>query len=388
MDFNNLVNVAGALYNAFEVPPKEKGGAYARLIFLGLVGWHMFYMEKPGRGFLYILSFAAMMLGWILRIPLLGFLLTLLLDLFSTSIIPMTQYIGAGALIVFFVFDLITLGHQVDKWNATHETGNLIGNRAGKALSNVISIPLKNAANEYNGVVETYQGAIGEFNRKRKKIKKLQNELQQARDRAFGAVSKMQKILTQITVKGSDERDVLDTGNFSGNLNALMLSDSSIVQELGAVFDSSTQEMKATFSVAAQSMQTIGGKAGAVVAVAEMALAAIGEFARQQEEVVKLNQRREEVLSLQMEVETQTMKLEATEKRAAEILKVINAEVPAFNQIYNQFYDAVFPEGFTGQKDIKELTPEQRKMFSDLGSAVSNVLAVIKLKAGNHKRKR
>jgi tetratricopeptide (TPR) repeat protein len=374
-----VLDILGLVWQAAEVPRKEKGGAYARLIFLGLTGWHMFYLDKTARGVLYLLSFAALMFGWILRIPLLGYFLNLLLSILGWSIIPMVQYVGAGALIVFFVFDLITLWHQVDKWNATHETGNLIGNRLGRAASCAISIPLKNAAEEYNGVVETYQAAIEEFKLKKNDVKKLLGELQKARGAALAMVSRMQQILTRITVKGSDVRDTLgDMGDFSAEFNALVRGGSSMFEELGTILNSSTQEMQTAFNAAGQSMQAIEGKAGAVVAVALTAFAAIGELAKQQEEVKKLKQKREEVLIQQEKVETKTMQLEATEKRAAEILKVINAETDAFNHIYNEFYANVFPAGFTGQKDLKELTLEQRKMFSDLGQALRHVLDVIK----------
>jgi TM2 domain-containing membrane protein YozV len=352
-------DIAGAVINMFDVPRKERGGAYARLIFLGLVGWHEFYLDKTVRGALYILSFAVLMIGW-----------------FSGT--PTVQYAGAGALVVFWVFDLVTLWHQVDKWNATHETGNLILNAAGKVASNVISISLKNAAEEYNGVVEAYRRAVKGFKYKKNNVEKLLNELQKARNDALDAVSKMQQILTQIKVNPTDVKDTLgDAGNFSAGLNALLRGDSSMFAELGAVFDSSTQEMQTAFSVVRE-WTALEGKASAFAAVATTALAAIGEFAKQQEKVQELKQKREQVLAQQNKVENKTMQLEATEKRAQEILKVLNAETKAFNHIYDGFCANVFPSGFTGQKDIRELTLEQRKMFSDLGQALSQVLSVIK----------
>jgi hypothetical protein len=375
-----VLDVAKVAINLFEVPRKERGGAYVRLIFLGLVGWHMFYLEKTARGVLYLLSFTVLMFEWILRIPLVGYFLSLLLNVLGWyGIIPMVQYVGAGALIVFWFFDLFTLWRQVDKWNATHETGNLLMNRVGKAASHAISIPLKNAAAEYKGVVETYQETINEFKVKKSNVEQLLKELRRARGKAFGMVSRMQKILTQITVKGSDVQDDLgDMKNFSAEFDALTRGDSTMFEELEVILDSSTQEMQIAFNAAGQLLQTFEGKAGAVVAAAQTALAAIGEFANQQEEIRKLKQKREEVLIRQTEVETTTMQLEATEKRAAEILKVINAQSEAFNHIYNKFHDNVFPEGFTGKKDIRELAPEQRKMFSDLGYALRKVLDVIK----------
>jgi tetratricopeptide (TPR) repeat protein len=357
-------DIAGVILNAAEVPRKEKGGAYARLIFLGLAGWHMFYLEKTVRGVLYILSFAALMLGWFL-------------DWLPYS--PMMRYIGAGALIVFWVFDLFTLWHQVDRWNATHETGNLILNAAGRAASHAISIPLKNAAEEYNGVVETYQEAIEGFKLKKTNVEKLLGKLQKARGNAVTMVSKMQRILTQIKVNPADVQDILgDTEDFSAEFNALIRGDSSMFEGLGVMFDSSTQKMQDAFYAAREWTQAIEGKAGAFAAVAQTALTAIVEVAKQQKKVTELKQRREEVLARQNKVETETMRLEATEKRAEEILKVINAETRAFNHIYDGFYADVFPAGFMGQKDIKELTLEQRKMFGDLGHALSKVLAVLK----------
>jgi tetratricopeptide (TPR) repeat protein len=375
-------DMAGMALNAAEVPCRKRGGAYARLVFLGLVGWHMFYLEKTVRGVLYILAFAALMFGWILRIPLLGYFLSLLLSILGGfRIIPMVQYIGAGALIVFWIFDLFTLWHQVDRWNATHETGNLILNAAGRAASQVISIPLKNAVEEYNGVVETCQEAIEEFKRKKNGVEELLDKLQKARGSALTMVSKMRQILTQIRINPTDvqDEDMLgDAEYLSAEFSALIRGDSSMFEEIGAAINSGTQEMTNTFYAARKTTQAIEGRAGAFIAVAQAAVTAIQEFAKQQEKVAELKQSREEVLALQSEVETKTMQLEATEKRAEEILKVIDAESSAFNHIYDEFCANVFPAGFTGQKDIKELTPEQRKMFNDLGHALSKVLAVIK----------
>jgi tetratricopeptide (TPR) repeat protein len=169
-----------------------------------------------------------------------------------------------------------------------------------------------------------------------------------------------------------------DAEDFSADFNAFVRGDPSMFEEIGAILDSGTQEMTDTFYAAREWTQAIEGKAGAFAAVAQTALTAIVEAAKQQKKVAELKQRREEVLARQSEVETKTMQLEATEKRAKEILKVINAETGAFNHIYDEFCANVFPAGFTGQKDIKELTLEQRKMFGDLGHALSKVLAVIK----------
>jgi TM2 domain-containing membrane protein YozV len=135
--------VVGELANALERQPRGKGSAYARLIFGGILGWHMFYLEKTKRGVLYILSFIALMFGWVFRIPLLGYFLNLLLGVLGWyGIIPIVQYIGAGMLIVFFVFDLITLGRQVDKFNAAvyaynekYKTVAKVGRKVSEALS-------------------------------------------------------------------------------------------------------------------------------------------------------------------------------------------------------------------------------------------------------------
>ncbi|GHV79250.1 hypothetical protein AGMMS49944_10410 [Spirochaetia bacterium] len=135
--------VVGELANALVRQPRGKGGAYARLIFGGLLGWHMFYLEKTGRGVLYILSFIALMFGWLPRVPLLGYFLRLLLGVLGWyGIIPIVQYIGAGALIVFFVLDMLTLWHQVDKFNAEVYAYNekyKIAAKVGRGVSTVLS---------------------------------------------------------------------------------------------------------------------------------------------------------------------------------------------------------------------------------------------------------
>jgi TM2 domain-containing membrane protein YozV len=349
------VNVFLGAVLAAEVQCKKKGGAYAQLIFLGLVGWHMFYLEKTMRGILYILSFAALMLGWFLHIP------------------P-AQYAGAGALIVFWVFDFFTLGHQVNKWNAVH-AGNIIG----RITSNAISKPLKEAAKEYNDVVKPYRDALKSFKRKKKDVEKLLKKLQKARSKAFSMLSRMEDILTKVPVKRIDVRDGLENmGDFSAEFNALVRGDSSMFKELDAVLASSTQEMQNVFNEAGQSIQVIEGKAGAIVAVAQTTLAAIGELAKQQEEVKKLKQKRVEALKQQKEVKDKIQQLEATEQRAARILNVITPQSKAFNHFYKKFYANVFPKGFTGQKDPAELTPEQRKMFENMFKAAKLVMTVIK----------
>jgi TM2 domain-containing membrane protein YozV len=364
-------DTVGGIVNAFDVPRKEKRGAYARLIFLGLLGWHEFYLAKTARGVLYIVSFAVLMLGRFLHIPIALYAL----------------YAGAGALIVFWLFDLFTLGRQVDKWNA--HAGNIILDKAGELTASAISIPLQNACNEYDGVVQTYQNVIAEFDGKKNEVEKLLNKLQKARKDALAMVSKMQQILSAIVIKGTDVRDTLgDAGDIPADFLELLSGDSSVFEELNTAIESSTQEMQGAFNASREWAQTAsdfasrlgidGGKAGAAAAAAGLAITAINEFAKQQEVIAEIKQKREEILARQNEVETKIMQLEATEKRASEILKVINAEIPAFNHIYKGFCANVFPGGFKGKKDIKELTLEQRKMFNDLGLALSKVLGVIK----------
>jgi TM2 domain-containing membrane protein YozV len=127
----------GDLINAFEVPRKSKASAYGFLIFFGLFGRHEFYLENYLRGILYIISFVAFSIGWFKPIPILA-------------------YISAGILTAFFVFDFFTLWKQVDKWNYVN-AGNSLIDTAGEIAGNVISIPLNNAIEEYNGVVKNFK---------------------------------------------------------------------------------------------------------------------------------------------------------------------------------------------------------------------------------------
>ncbi|MGD8114407.1 MAG: NINE protein [Sphaerochaetaceae bacterium] len=59
---------------------KSKGAAYILWLFLGLFGAHKFYCERIGMGFLYLFTGGLLGIGWL--------------------------------------FDLFTLGHQVDVANA------------------------------------------------------------------------------------------------------------------------------------------------------------------------------------------------------------------------------------------------------------------------------
>jgi TM2 domain-containing membrane protein YozV len=62
---------------------RSKGIAYLLLIFFGLIGVHKFYLGKVGVGILYIFTGALFGIGWI--------------------------------------YDLFTLGNQVDIYNALHK---------------------------------------------------------------------------------------------------------------------------------------------------------------------------------------------------------------------------------------------------------------------------
>jgi TM2 domain-containing membrane protein YozV len=64
------------------VPIKSKGVAYLLWFFLGVFGAHRFYLEKIGTGILYLLTFGFFGIGWL--------------------------------------FDLFTLGGQVDTYNILH----------------------------------------------------------------------------------------------------------------------------------------------------------------------------------------------------------------------------------------------------------------------------
>jgi hypothetical protein len=103
----------------------------------------MFYLEKTGRGVLYILSFIALMFGWLLRVPLLGYFLNLLLGVLGWyGVIAIMQYIGAGALLVFLVLDMLTLWHQVDKFNAVVYAYNekyKIAAKVGRGVSTALN---------------------------------------------------------------------------------------------------------------------------------------------------------------------------------------------------------------------------------------------------------
>jgi hypothetical protein len=192
----------GEVFNAFNRPAKEKGKAYAALIFLGLVGWHEFYLEKTFRGMLYILGFILLMLGQIGNIVRIVFGTTIIWRL---PIGPLA-YIGCAMLAVFFLFDLFTLGKQVDKWNA--ENANRVTRAAGKVAGNVISIPLKNAVEEYNGIVAGLQNSLAVFNDKKSQVEPLLEELQQARKDAFSAVSRMEQLLRNIRFKETEVNDM------------------------------------------------------------------------------------------------------------------------------------------------------------------------------------
>jgi TM2 domain-containing membrane protein YozV len=353
------MGLLGDVVNAFEVPKKGKGSAYGSLIFLGLLGWHEFYLGKKLRGVLYIIGFILLMYGW------------------NMAIVPLA-YISAGALVVFFLFDLFTLGKQVDKWNAEN-AGNVLLDTAGSVAGSALSIPLNNAVEEYNGVVANYQDAIKRFNSKKSKVEGLLKNLQKGRKDALAAVKRMEELLTKVRIEGTEVEDVLGSkGELAETFRELLSGNTELFDEIDATIETTSQEMTATFYSANEWTKTIESNVGKYIAVAQTALTVISEFSKQQEKIAELKTKREEILKNQNEVENKIMQLEATQKRAKEILKVINAEIPGFNHIYDGFYAAVFPDGVTEQKELSTLTLEQRKMFGDLGQALSKVLAVIK----------
>lgn len=84
---------------------KSKGTAYLLLIFLGGFGAHCFYLGKVGKGILYLCTAGLCGIGWI--------------------------------------YDLFTLGGQVDTYNALHRGGfgNVNSNTNSNVQNIVINVP-------------------------------------------------------------------------------------------------------------------------------------------------------------------------------------------------------------------------------------------------------
>jgi ABC-type transporter Mla subunit MlaD len=362
------MGLLGDIINVFEVQRKEKLTAYIYLIVGGFLGGHEFYLEKKLRGFLYVVAYIILLYGW-------GEERSLLL-----------ACIGSGVLLVFWVFDLITLGKQVDKWN-DENAGNSLIETAGKLASGALSIPLNNAVKEYNDVTANFQNSINDFNKKKTQVESLLQNLQQARKDALSVVKRIEQILAKVPVKGTDVNDILgEKGELDETFRELMSGNGEIFNQIQGTINETSQEMANTFYAAQELTQTYESNAGKFLALAGTALTVINEVSKQQEKITELKQKREDVLKQQNEVENKTMQLEATEKRAQEILKVINAEVPGFNHIYDAFCAEVFPDGFTEQKELATLTVDQRKMFNDLCLGARTVLGAIKQEINDEKK--
>jgi len=350
----------GDILSAFDVPRKSKGSAYASLIFLGLIGWHSFYLEKKFRGVLYILALAALLIGW------------------QMPITPLA-YIGAIVLVVSFVFDLFTLGKQVDKWN-NENAGNLLVDIAGRAAGSVISIPLNNAIEEYNGVVANYRNSMGEFSKKKSEVEHLLVRLQEARKDALSVISRMREIIDNISKKDKEliSDELGEEANLSNKVFEQMIAGKEELSlSLEQSIDDASQEIAATFNAARDFTQMFESDAGKfAAATAATVIQGIIEYGRQQEKITELKEGREDILRQQNEIEKKVMQLEATEKRAGEILKVIEGEIPGFNHIYSEFCKLVFPDGILKRKEAKTLSEKELEMLRNLSIAAKKVIAV------------
>jgi TM2 domain-containing membrane protein YozV len=357
----DVVNAVGDIVNAVEIPRKEKGKAYASLIFLGLLGWHEFYLEKILRGILYIVGLVCLLVGWHQKQLLLA-------------------SISGGILLVFWLFDLFTLWKQVDKWNVKN-AGNPLLDMAGEMAGEVISIPLNNAVEEYNGIVAGFQKTIKEFKQKKKQVEFLLKRLQKARKDATSVVARIQQIITGI--KEGEREAVLDelgdTGKLSGVITGVLSGNEEIFNSVQETIDTTSKEITVTFYEAQKFTQQFESSAGKFAAATAMTvISALNEYSKQQEKIIELKREREKILVQQNEIEVKIRQLEATETRGAEILKVIEGELPGFNQIYDTFCAAVFPDGLPAgivePKDKKSLAQEQRLLYRDLCNAAIKVV--------------
>ena len=350
----------GEILNAFDVPRKSKGSAYASLIFVGLIGWHQFYLENILRGILYVLAFLALMTGWLIPITLLA-------------------YIGAGALVIFFVFDFFTLWRQVNKWNEEN-AGNSLIDMAGQIAGSVISIPLNNAIEEYNGVVANFKKSIERFKKEKSEVELLLGRLQEARNDALTVISRMKEIIANISPKDKElVQDALgEEASLSNEIfNQKISGKQELTLSLEQSIDAASQEMAETFNAAREFTQMFETNAGKfAAATAATVIQGVVEYGKQQQKVAELKKEREKILKQQNEIEIKIRQLEATEKRASEILKVIEGEMPGFNHIYNEFCKAVFPNGILEKKEAAALSIEERKLLKDLSEAARKVIAV------------
>jgi TM2 domain-containing membrane protein YozV len=361
-----FLNGLASVVQALEIPAKEKGKAYAYLIFMGLLGAHEFYLEKVFRGILYILSFIVLAIGFF--IDFLGI---------GTDSAMWCRYIGTALLLVFWLFDFLTLGKQVDKWNSENYHGNIALDAAGTVAGNLINIPYNTALEEYNGFVNNHNDTIQRFEKEKTKVESMLKNLQAARKETIGVVSKMQKVCANIPQKEKEHViDVLgDVGELSGEITQILegSEDSSAVLENS--INQSSVEMSNTFRAALEWTQVLDSDASKFMAIAETALSLINQAADQAAKIAELKQAEEEILYQQNEVETKIRELEATEERGGEILKAITAEMQGFDFVYNNFCSAVFPNGVTEAKEAKALSVEERKLLMDLATAARNVIA-------------
>ena len=87
---------------------KSKGVAYLLWLFLGLLGFHCFYLGKIGKGILYLCTGGVLGIGWFI--------------------------------------DLFTLGKQVDLYNALHSRGGNVNTNTNTNTQNiVINMPAQEA---------------------------------------------------------------------------------------------------------------------------------------------------------------------------------------------------------------------------------------------------
>jgi TM2 domain-containing membrane protein YozV/predicted nuclease with TOPRIM domain len=351
------MGVIGNIIDAFETPRKKKKEAYASLIFLGFLGWHQFYLGKRLRGILYIVGLVCLLVGWRQeRLLLAG--------------------ISGGILLAFWLFDLFTLGRQVNKWNMEN-AGNSLLTIAGEMAGGVISIPLNNAVEEYNGIVTDYKNTIKEFKKKKKRVELLLQQLQQARKDAASVVTRIQQIFDNI--KAEERKAVLDelgeTGKLSKIITKVISGNEEIFNDIQETIDTTSNEIKNTFYAAQEITKEIESSAGKFAAAAAMTvISGIKEYSKQQEKIAELKQKRENILEQQNKIEVKIRQLEATKTRGEEILKVIEGELPGFDHIYNTFCAAVFPDGTVEQKDRKSLAQEQRLLLKDLVEAAKKVM--------------
>jgi TM2 domain-containing membrane protein YozV len=353
------MGILGDIVNAFEVPKKSKGSAYAALIFVGLLGWHQFYLGKKLRGVLYVVVFILLMYSW------------------NTTMVPLA-YITSLMLLIFFLFDLFTLGKQVDKWNAEN-AGNALVEAAGSVAGAALSIPLNNAIEEYNGVVSGFETAITIFNEKKAIVEPLLGRLQNARKDTIAVITKMREIIEKIPSK--DKELVIDKLGESGGLstevvNQVLYGKDELSTSLEQSIDAASQEMTETFNVARDFTQLFESSAGKfAAATAATVIQGLVSYSKQQGKIVELKQGREDILRRQNEIEIKIRQLEATEKRASEILRVIEGEMPGFNHIYDNFCAAVFPDGILNPKEAATLTEEEQKLLMELVQAARQVIA-------------